>query len=117
MLKMKIEDLITSVADLVRERKIIKHGDIRKLYSAQDAREIACLQKCTTVGIGTIGDNDLADSLDEMVELEEYGRTHLENLVKLAAAYRGGAVEDYCSPCEKDELRKLDALIAAARDI
>ncbi len=115
---MKIKALITSIAKLVESREIIDHGFIRCLHDDNAVREIESAEGCDEVGTGSIGDDDLAS---ELVELSENGdriaELDFDDLSKLEDAYRGDDIESYLDSEKEDELRRLDSLITAAREI
>lgn len=115
---MKIQELIRAVATLIESREIIDHGSIRCLHSDRAVSEIESAEGCDEVGAGTIGDDDLAEKLSDLADDGDLvAELHLEDLVKLENAFRGEDVTDYLDPGKEDELRKLDALIDAAREL
>ena len=118
MKNMTIKELIKSVASLVEEREIIDHGTIRCLHSDQGVREIeSCEPDCDEVGTGTVGDDDLAEKLREIVENDREGEIEFDALEKLEYAHRGDDITDYLTADKEDELILLDKLIDAAREI
>jgi len=115
---MKLNELIKSAAKLVESREIIDHGTIRCLHSDQAVREIKSAEGCDDVDTGTIGDDDLASELVDLAEDgDKIGDLHLEDLVKLEDAYRGDDIADYIDGDKEDELKRLDRLIEAAREL
>lgn len=116
--KMKIQELIRKVATLVESREIIDHGSIRCLHSDQSVSEIESAEGCDEVGTGTIGDDDLASELSDLADDGDLiAELHLEDLVKLEDAFRGEDIADYLDSEKEDELKKLDTLIDAAREL
>jgi len=117
-LKMKIQELLRKVSNLVESREIIDHGSIRCLHSEQTAREIESAEGCDDVGTGIIGDDDLAAELSDLAkDGDQIAELHLEDLVKLEDAFRGDDITDYLDADKEDELKKLDTLIEAAREL
>lgn len=115
---MKIKELLRNVSKLVEERDTIDHGSIRCLYSREDVSAIESAEGCDEVGTGTVGDCDLASELSDIADDgDQIAELHLRDLVKLEDAYRGEDITDYLDPDKEDELRKLDALIEAAREL
>ena len=113
---MKLNELIKSVAKLVQEREIIDHGSIRMLHSDQAVRDIRSAEGCREVDTGAIGDADLASELSDLAEDgDRIGDLYLEDMVRLADAYRGDDIEDYLDGEKEDELKRLDNLIEVAR--
>lgn len=115
---MKIAELIQAVSNLVETREIIEHGSIRCLFSQRTVDEICSAEDCDEVDTGIIGDDDLAAELSDLAENgDQIAELHLEDLVKLEDAYRGEDITDYLDSEKEDELKKLDALIDAAREL
>ena len=115
---MKIAELIKAVSNLVETREIIDHGSIRCLHSDNAVGEIESAEGCDEVGTGIIGDDDLAAELSDIAEDgDQIAGLHLEDLMKLEDAYRGNDITDYLDADKEDELKKLDALIDAAREL
>lgn len=113
---MKIKEMLAEVAALVAEREIIDHGSIRCLYSAQACREIESAEGCDEVETGTIGDDELAEKISEILENPERlldADDLLDVLRDLDRAHRGGEISDYLEN-DEDELSRLDDLIEAA---
>lgn len=111
---MKLKELIGCVAKLVEQRDIIDHGTIRCLHSDQAVDEIESAEGCDEVETGTIGDDDLAKSLLELLEDDRLAELYLDDLVTLEDAYRGEDLESYINSEREDELVKLENLIDAA---
>ena len=114
---MKIKELLNSVAALVAERKTIDHGTIRCLHSDNAVSEIESCEDCDSVGVGTVGDDELAEKLKEIAENDQEGEIEFDALKKLEYAHRGDEITDYITLDKEDELLLLDALIDAAREI
>lgn len=115
---MKIKDLIKSVAALVSTREIIDHGSIRCLHSELVVEEIKAVDDCAEVGTGTIGDDDLSTDLDALAEDgDRIASIDFGDLANLEDAYQGAEVSGYIDEGKEDELRRLDSLIDAAREI
>jgi hypothetical protein len=115
---MKIAELIKAVSNLVETREIIEHGSIRCLFSQSTVDEIYSAEDCDEVDTGIIGDDDLAAELSDLAENgDQIAELHLADLVKLEDAYRGEDITDYLDSEKEDELKKLDALIDAAREL
>lgn len=116
--KMKLNELIKAVSKLVETRETIDHGSIRCLHSDNAVNEIMSCEACDDVDTGTVGDDDLAAELAELADNgDRIADLHLEDLVKLEDAYRGDDITDYLEDEKEDELRKLDSLIEAAREL
>lgn len=112
---MKINELIKSISNLVETRKIINHGSIRCLPTADAAVRS---DDCDEVGTETIGDDDLAAGLAELaVDGDRIADLHLGDLVKMEDAYRGDDISDYVDDDREDELSRLDLLIDRAREL
>ena len=101
----------------MEERKIIDHGSIRCIWSATADQEIQAGEPCDEVGTGIIGDDDLAAELIEIVENDSEGEIDFDSLRKLEDFFRGLDLDDYIDSEKEDELKKLDKLIDAAREI
>lgn len=115
---MKIKELLKWVSILVVERETIDHGTIRCLHCDNWVREIEQAEGCDEVGTGRIGDDDLADDLAELAEDgDRIADLHIEDIRKLEDAYRGEDIDDYIDGDKEDELKRLDTLIDAAREI
>jgi hypothetical protein len=115
---MKIKSLLNAVAKLVETREIIDHGSIRCLHSDNAVREIESAEPCDEVGTGVIGDDDLAAELAGLaVDGDRIADLDFDDLRKLEDAYRGDSVADYLDEDAEDELKSLDSLIDAAREI
>ena len=115
---MKLNQLIKAVAKLVEEREIIDHGTIRMLHSDRAVSEIESAEGCDEVDTGTIGDDDLAEELADLAEDgDQIAELDLDDLVKLEDAFRGEDITDYLDEDKEDELKKLDTLIEAAREL
>ena len=111
---MTIQNTLQAVARLVGERDIIDHGTIRCLYSVDAVRSIVQAED-VDVETGTIGDNELAKRLHELVE--EPGGIEVDDLIRLDRVFLGESIDDYIESEEEDELKKLDRLIDAAREL
>lgn len=68
---MKIKDMLAEIAILVQSRDTIDHGSIRCLYSEQGCREIEGAEGCDEVYSGEVGDDDLAEEINQLIENPE----------------------------------------------
>jgi len=115
---MKLNKLIKSVAKLVECRETIDHGSIRMLHSDQAVRDIESAEGCDEVDTATVGDDDLAEELNDLAEDgERIAELDIDDVWKLQDAYLGEDISDYLDTDKEDELRKLDFLINAAREL
>lgn len=114
---MKINELLKSVAHLVQVRKTIDHGAIRCIYSDQRVRDIEACEACEEVDTGEVGDDELTEELGQIVEDEREGQINFDALKKLENAYRGDDLDDYLLGEQEDELKQLDTLVEAARQV
>lgn len=115
---MKLNELIKAVSKLVESRETIDHGSIRCLHSDQAVRDIESAEGCDEVDTGTIGDDDLAEELEDLAEDgDQISELDLDDLVKLEDAFRGEDITDYLDEDKEDELKRLDSLIDAAREL
>ena len=114
---MKIKELIKAVAKLVSERDTIDHGSIRCLWSQNAVNEIHSVEDCDEVDTGTVGDDDLAEKLNDLADGDQIGEIEWESLEKLERQYRSDDIADYLQGEKEDELAHLDDLIEAAREI
>ena len=112
---MTIKNLLLAVASIVGERDIIDHGAIRCLHSTEVVRSIEQVEDVEEVETNTIGDDDLADRLRELAE-DPCG-IEVNDLIRLDRVFLGESIDDYIESEEEDELKKLDRLIDAAREL
>lgn len=119
---MNIKEFLLKTAALVRPREIIDHHGNRMLPDAPEVQ--ALLERLGYANTeelehGEIGDDELADALEELAD-DEFAIAELP-MSALCEVYSewfyGETVAAYVDAAELDQLEALDGLIESARDL